>query len=631
MKRLAASLLLSLVVAAGTAGAETADVIVLLDTSESMFSYVDPVVNYVIDSVVEDYIRLGDSFHILTFSDAAQLELSQEVKSNADLRAIVTRLYLLYAFGANTDLASAIDYLEQYASDLGDSSLKNIIIITDAIHNPPAASHYAKMPPPEIEAGIRESIKAMKAKGWRVSFIKVPFKAGTSDGSQGQAEKGEYTDFSKALSEELGAAATDFDASNPDSMTESAMGLISATFPGNLGKRNSRFSLPLRLRNSTNADARLELISCISEEYGEVLEEKAFLRLGEGKTGILRARLRMPESMKDGDVSLPVRFVFSGSTRIVPGSGTLSFTLSRNAVATFFSAMTPKFILLILIVLAFIAICVIVAVILKQSAPKTAIAGLGRKPDDEEKALKSSMGINSVSAYVPPSRYTEGYAAKATGPAAKAERLFRSKDGTAGAQASLASAKAAERISRAADGSKAPASSPFSFAADAAEAKKREEEARKQRQIEAEAEIKGRKSADAAIRSLQVRKEGEVRLEFKIDEQTSLVGFRNIHSLKSGTRMSVGGSRNADFFVFVVRVPSRLADVYFDGETLNFIPVRKDYFPGMDEVLRDCIDEPIKCVTPTGYAMTMKFTRWENPAIKFNRLLDLIDIVGSRR
>jgi hypothetical protein len=631
MKRLAASLLLCLVVAAGKASAETADVIVLLDTSESMFTYIDPVVNYVIDSVVEDYIRLGDSFHILTFSDTAQLELSQEVKSNADLRTVVTRLYLLYAFGANTDLASAIDYLEQYASDLGDSSLKNIIIITDAIHNPPPSSHYAKMPLPEIESGIRESIKAMKSKGWRVSFIKVPFKAGTADGSQGQAEKGEYADFSKALGEELGEAATEFDASNPDSMTESAMGTISATFPGNLGKRNSRFTLPLRLRNSTNADARLELVSCVSEEYGELLEEKAFLKLGKGKTGVLRARLGMPESMKDGEVSLPVRFVFSGSTRIVPGTGTVSFTLSRNAVATFFSAMTPKLILLVLIVLAFIAICVIVAIILKQSAPKAVIAGLGRKPDDEEKALKASMGINSVSAYVPPSRYTEGFASKAVGSTAKAERTTESKDGTAGAKASLTSAKAAERISRAADGFKAPASSPFSFAADAAEAKKREEEVRKQRQLGAEAELEGRRSAEEAMRSLQVKKEGNVRLEFKIDEQTSIVGFRNIHSLKAGARMSVGSIKNSDFLVFVVRVPSRLAEVYFDGETLNFIPVRKDYFPGMDDVVRDCIDKPIKCVTPTGYAMTMTFTRWENPAIKFNRLLDLIDIVGSRR
>jgi len=60
------------------------------------------------------------------------------------------------------------------------------------------------------------------------------------------------------------------------------------------------------------------------------------------------------------------------------------------------------------------------------------------------------------------------------------------------------------------------------------------------------------------------------------------------------------------------------------------VPLRPEFFPGIEGMLDDCLDAPIKCVTPTGYEMTMSFSKWENPALKFNRLLDLIDLGGSR-
>ncbi len=646
MRRLSACLLLSLAIAAGAAAADKAEVIVLLDTSESMFDYIDPVRDYVVKSVVQDYIALRDDFHLLTFADTAQLELSQEIAENADLRAVVARTYLLYPFGANTDLASAIDYLAQYAADLPDSNLKNIIIITDGIHNPGPASPYASRSSEEIEAAIRSSVKSMKEKGWRVSFIKIPFKA---DG-KGMGEDGNPMDMSGALKDELGDAAADFDPTNPGTMNEAAMGLVSVTFPGDLGKRNARFALPLRLKNSSNQDVKLELVAC-ETEYGNVLGERAFMRLRAGKADVLRARIEIPKELAAGPVSLPVRLRFAGSTRVSPSSGEITFTLSRHPVSSFFNSMAiapTKIVLIVLIALAAIALAVIFIFLVRQAPIGSAIARIGRTEDDEERALKASMGIRAEEQRAASSRYTEGWASSAAAAGGRAvasanERFIGAKE-AAGKGAGTETAGAAKKPKpgkvpasapaiTVASGSKAEkgrGASPFSFGSDAQEARLRAREEALRKKEEAAAEASGRRAAAAALRSLRVKAQGNVQVEFRVNEQTSLVGFRNIHSIKSGSRFIVGGMKSADFLVFVVKVPARLAQVFFDGEKLSFVPLRPEFFPGIEGMLDDCLDAPIKCVTPTGYEMTMSFSKWENPALKFNRLLDLIDLGGSR-
>jgi hypothetical protein len=658
MKRLIAACLVMLTCL--SAGAEAADVIVLLDTSESMFSYFEPVKDYLIGSVVRDYIRAGDTLHILTFADTAQLELSQEIKAESDIRAVVARLYLLYAFGIHTDLAGAFDYLDQYVTDLPGTGLKNIIIITDAIHNPPSTSHYLGKPQAEIEASIAEAVSSMKSKGWRVSFIKVPM-VEQAPGS-GISEEGDALDLSGILSEKVGPSATEFDAQNPLAMTETAMALPSVVFPEDLGKRDARFNIPVKVNNSTAAEVRLELVGCVATEpdLGDILADRAFLKLGKGKSGILRIPVRLPDSVAEGPLSLRIKLEFAGAARVTPGSGIVSLTLSRNAFMATMRSIAP-ILLFVLIVLAVIAIVIVIALIVRHSpqrreareryrrlmAGEAKDAGMQPHARGEVAAQVAASGTGGVSSTgsiektpIPGlgTAQTHAVPAKKGMPGEKPYIMERGPVPSAiEAQASQAAVagqtgKTAPTGSIGAAGVTQDQEAIRAQALSAARQAAREEEAEAERMwaLEEAADAEGLRKAESAIDAMTIRKEGRLRVEFRINEQNPLIGFRNIRNLRPGMRLSLGGLKTSDFLVFVVRVPPRLARLYFDGERLAFVPVRKEYFPDLDGMLEDCLGKPIRCVTPRGFSMTMTFSRYEDPAERLNRMNSLIDLKGSR-
>ncbi|GAB1457508.1 hypothetical protein MASR2M48_28160 [Spirochaetota bacterium] len=91
----------------GIVAQERVDVVVLLDSSRSMSQYYNQVVDYVLSQTVKEYLRFGDAFHLLSFSDSTQVEIAQVLRTEKDLRSVVARLYLLYPLGKNTDLVTA--------------------------------------------------------------------------------------------------------------------------------------------------------------------------------------------------------------------------------------------------------------------------------------------------------------------------------------------------------------------------------------------------------------------------------------------------------------------------------------------------------------------------------------------
>ena len=57
---------------------KTADIIVLLDNSSSMLPYFSEINEKVLQGICENFIRLEDSFHLLTFTEKPYLEVSQK-------------------------------------------------------------------------------------------------------------------------------------------------------------------------------------------------------------------------------------------------------------------------------------------------------------------------------------------------------------------------------------------------------------------------------------------------------------------------------------------------------------------------------------------------------------------------
>ena len=121
---------------------EQIDNIVLLDTSVSMLPYYSSTVNYLINDIVKQQLQIGDSFHLLSFNDYPEYEISRTIKGESEIVDILNRILLLQPVGKYTDLISAFSFLYEYTAKLRLNSIKNIIILTDGIHDPPPDSSY---------------------------------------------------------------------------------------------------------------------------------------------------------------------------------------------------------------------------------------------------------------------------------------------------------------------------------------------------------------------------------------------------------------------------------------------------------------------------------------------------------
>jgi len=146
--RTAAGIVCFLLMAASLNGhtvrSENTDVIVLMDTSGTVLPYHEVINERVLQSIISKFIRIGDSFHLLSFNAEARYEMSQKIGTEADLSRVVSRFMLLYQLGQSADFLSGIHFAQQYMEELPSPQPKILIVISDGIFNPPEASPYRR-------------------------------------------------------------------------------------------------------------------------------------------------------------------------------------------------------------------------------------------------------------------------------------------------------------------------------------------------------------------------------------------------------------------------------------------------------------------------------------------------------
>ncbi len=135
-----ASLCALLAGSAAPAAAANIDLVVMVDTSESMFPYFDDLMNYLVQNLLTEKLHKGDTFHLLSFSSVPEVEISLEVNSEEAAQRAFGRILLLHALGRYTDLVSALQFLSKYAKELPETNPKQIILITDGVNDPPPGS-----------------------------------------------------------------------------------------------------------------------------------------------------------------------------------------------------------------------------------------------------------------------------------------------------------------------------------------------------------------------------------------------------------------------------------------------------------------------------------------------------------
>ena len=121
---------------------------------------------------------------------------------------------------------------------------------------------------------------------------------------------------------------------------------------------------------------------------------------------------------------------------------------------------------------------------------------------------------------------------------------------------------------------------------------------------------------------------GPLLINLFVEDQNTAIGKRNIHSLKSGYSLTIGGGKS-DFLIFLVPVPAKIGEIRRDGSQCSFIPRKHKYFPDLgSNELKDCLNKTIRIISDRKYELRFRFEMYEDPLVALNRLLHSVKVPG---
>jgi hypothetical protein len=666
---------------AGAPGAAGSDLILLLDSSASVLPWYREVNDYLVGPFVKDYLRFGDSFHLLTFGDRQQIEVVREIAGEKDVKAVLGRLFLLLPLDRHTDFIGALEWLQGYVAGLPQRRPKTIIIVTDGIQNAAPGTVTAGLEASAATAAVEKASAALRALGWPVHIVMLPFSqdarqaagaaiqggtsaagttaagttaAGTPGPSttdqspsapvaatQGSSGEEGGVVVGQVAATALGASVTDWPATGSGSGATVGLGgnlaLPRITFPEDLGTVGRSLTLPLTIKNTGDLrlSIKLEEVTFEGASLGSP-EGNVGLDLPPGVTGTIKARLRLPQSVPVGRQSASFGLVFANQLRVAPQEGVVRFELSDSPLAAILSSRWNilALVLAVCFVIGLLFFVILGRVPRSAGAPvadavkRAALEGeSGRKEREMAKDGRASPASNAGRSFE-----SGGIAAKPSedrdaGAGIAATRRTGAgggdKAGTPPPQSATEDAgRSRSLVSRSAPGSRAVGrgQAPAGGANSSSEGAK---PGGKERRQGTDRSL----PRPAYAYSPTVRKIASIMIELRVEGQNSHIGLRNVHELHAGGSKTVGGRRN-DYLVFLVPVPRDLGELHYDGEACVFVPRRPELFPALTAPVHDCLGRDIPLVSPRGYPLTLRFTRWEKPADSINRLLHCIEVPG---
>jgi hypothetical protein len=624
------------------------DVVVLMDASGTILPYFDEINNRVLVDITKKFVRQGDVFHLISFNSRVNLEIVQPVQTEADISRIVSRFMLLYPLGQNSDFLSGLQYTWQYVSSLDQQRNKIVIIISDGIFNPPESSPYFAFTSEQIHSELSDISRRIQGAGWNVYYIKLPFPenteirtldgktvskpAGTATKQGSDKTVKQYNDISGEFSSALGIKPTTLPESNvPVDFVNSVFSMPEITFPRDLGRKGRFFILPLKVKNNSTKPVNMELTGIFMNDT-DVLVKNSFLNLSPGSAGNLKAEIHLPDTVTRGPQDIPMRLVFSGNLRVIPQTGSVHIVLSNFSFDLLFrTGGSIVFALFLILIAAFLVLSLFLFIARRTSKPVSDAVRLTERKENRPKEAPG-IGRNTVS---PQNLQT----AKTTSSARGAEVLQKA-DTSGMAIPDEKSRSKTQKIAIATDFPKSvpavlsvqetssePAVSMMSVNSLAAEQLAEKSErlsvlSAAARKPDIRTTIK--KSADPN-EHIAIRNNRNILLELYVDNQNPNIGKRNIHLMKAGSRLSLGGGTSS-FLVFLVKFPSRIAEIRYDGEECSLAILKPQYFPfESSNLINNCINRKITIVSDRTYTVVFEMHTYEDPVKKLNRLLTSIN------
>lgn len=643
---------------------KTADIVVLLDNSSSMLPYFSEINEKVLQGICENFVRLEDSFHLLTFTEKPYLEVSQKIRSQSDVEKIVARFSLLYPLGSYSNFIEALSYSRQYINSLNAYTQKVLVIISDGVFKPPMSSQYYGEEPQVLENAIQTALNALQGQGVLVYFIKAPFpenvmvkdftgrlttaKLHESEGDfilEGKSDAFNeelFYEYATNLQNNNGVVSADLDDNQAvkGDFIASAFQLPKISTKENLGKKNYQFRLPLYIENTSDTAIHLQLDRILLADTN-ILKSTSFISVKPGRTKKTSVQINLPKNLDEGEQILHAEFEFADKVRTNPQS--LRFTLDLAQQSSFLAILGTTGFLLLKIFLIIIVIILIIIIILNVSRNLS----LGAKTEEEKKQEPSHIQKDSVLGQIDPTKVssTKLTLAEITNHVSQIQKTNNALlKKTEQEKISQTNDSLKNGQSRFIDTNKMTLPSLDKNKSQTEEARVlTDEEKNKQNRFRDSNKMtlpsfSGNESALKlpSIRSLKpqskikaanskekipTKKDGTIILELTVEGQTKKIGSRNIHALSAGARKSIGGGLSV-FSIFFIKVPANIAEIRYDGQSCSLALLKPKYFPEADSnIIEDCLNTPITIISDHGYITRIMFSEYESQTEKLNELL----------
>jgi len=499
-------LLLFTIVCAYGQSASPIDVVLLLDTSSTMSSSYDNVNNYITGDFLNEFLRVGDTFHLIAFSANPRLDVARRISGVGDVETIIGRMLLQYPVENGSNISSALNYAEQYITSL-PSRPKKIVLVSVG------GSDTSNV--------VNTSKQRLNSRNATLDYIQVtPGKALTNTPKSGRPAASRATTATGTASS--GGSQRSSGASGQTSTAATQGTTNSGTGTSTAGGASSG--------TNTNTGSSWEGSGSNYDSQGQSAASGSTVEQQSGGTSNNTDNYSSGGNDTKNTISAEER--------------------ARNRNESY-STSLPFILLVIVLILLLLGIIIFLASRKLGSSPNRVMAEVassgGRSSRDDTKFVDHSKELAKYASV--PSRRTTPYDAHPLKP----------------------------------DHSKHPAINPT----------------------------------------------GPLLLNLFVAEQNTAIGKRNIHSIKSGYSLSVGGGRSDDYLIFLVPIPAHVGEIRRNGSSLTFIPKKPKYFPdiGSSEV-PDCINKTIRIVSDKNYEMRFRFEMYEDPLVALNRVLMSFKVPG---
>ena len=396
--------------------------------------------------------------------------------------------------------------------------------------------------------------------------------AGSSGNGTGASGTDGYTDISGNVTGSLGVTPSGL-SNNPNeglTLNDDNLKLPRVKFPSALEAVGTDLPLSLQISNVSDEVVELNLESVsLSNEFqsATIPVTNGAVAIQPGETADIAAKLRLPkEAFPKGNYDTELRLNFADNKSVLPQVATLPLSVKPTWFEDFYDS--GKFrIALIIFAILLLFLLLLLFLFLR-----------GRASSSMSRAIGNSTGHESLNAFGAASSGTQQETQRASNDYAK----------------QLEEQRRAEARERSA--------------------------------------LLNKSSGDYSPHSqyteqrIRVNRNLSGMTEIYVFNQNRSIGKRNIHVMKPGSQLSVGGGKGDDFIIFLVKFPAHLASVRYDGADYHLTIHKSKYFPYVKGTsVNNCIGKTITLVSDKGYHVGFTFREYEEPISKLNTILTSID------